>query len=704
MSLKPFEKRDTKSASAMRDVLDRWRLTALSIGRHQTLQLDGHSVAWWFDTANATTIQLMEALKSDRTLVAPGNPDGSTLVTVYLRFSRPMGQRLAADAETIKTWILEGCPIPPEENRTPRESKVLEPITSKLSVFDYESLTRAEQFHVLLNIEDHPGFLPHGREIARTFFRGADYGADPLYAEFPYTEDTFDERMKAIYDGFVGTMYLPHWMDTGIIRFPDDQGRRRTYNVGAFSTRVVKARTRQFAPFNLVDGAWLQNILTVGPGDDVQSNLFAIWDDEAGNGKIEQNHSNVFDSLLRSIGIYMPSIRAEAFIEQSFLPGAYEGAVFQLCVGQYPVEFFPELLGMTLHLEWEATPTLTPTVRLYKGRALNPHYYQLHVAIDNISVGHGALAKDAIKRYLARVRVEGGNTAVQAAWKRIWNGYVTWATLGGFGVEMIEMSLALDRKQINVSTDPKKPKCFPDLKDYFKRQMVELVRRKAPFAKQVHGGKALGGKPLNSLFEQPEELLNLLVNHRLVDPHNPRSSRLIQLTKYDGPMYEIFTEEELDVILDWIESLRDGMPSHCVDPDDDGAPSGWPEKMVEVIQKYSSTGQAVHQGIQLPDENGQLVPLASLLSQPPLIMAALTRGGWVVPGDPNRSMFLTRILTNGGPMDGVMSAQEVNIVTSWIRDGAKLPDAEKLMKSMLVHTKISRLALDRPLIGMGAVH
>ena len=91
MASKSDEMRDTESATSMRDVLDRWRPTARTVPRHQTLQLNGHPIAWWFDPANATTIQLMEALKSDSSLVTPGNPDTSTLFTVYLRPARPMG-------------------------------------------------------------------------------------------------------------------------------------------------------------------------------------------------------------------------------------------------------------------------------------------------------------------------------------------------------------------------------------------------------------------------------------------------------------------------------------------------------------------------------------------------------------------------------------------------------------------------------------
>ena len=149
----------------------------------------------------------MEALKSDSSLVTPGNPDTSTLFTVYLRPARPMGQRLGADAETIKTWIREGCPIPSEENSAPKVSEKLGPITSTLRVSDYGKLTRAEQFHVMLNIEDHPGFLPYAKELAREFFLGAKYDDAALYAKFEYDDFAFDNRMEAIYNDTVANMY-----------------------------------------------------------------------------------------------------------------------------------------------------------------------------------------------------------------------------------------------------------------------------------------------------------------------------------------------------------------------------------------------------------------------------------------------------------------------------------------------------------------
>ena len=84
---------------------------------------------------------------------------------------------------------------------------------------------------------------------------------------------------------------------------------------------------------------------------------------------------------------------------------------------------------MTLLLEWAATPTLQSTVRMLDARSIDSHFYRLHVAIDNITSGHGALAKEAIEIYLADKKEEGGDKAVQEHWERVWRGYATWGTV-----------------------------------------------------------------------------------------------------------------------------------------------------------------------------------------------------------------------------------------------------------------------------------
>src|SRR5262249_11711826 len=146
-----------------------------------------------------------------------------------------------------------------------------------------------------------------------------------------YTPEAFDERMQKIYDEFVESMNEPSRMDTGIISYPvrvrRDGDREVTkmvkFEVKPFSNRAVLERMKQRAPFNLTDGAWLQRIQSAGPVDEVRAHLFAIWDDEAGNGRADQNHCNVYETLLRSQNIYMPPIGSQKFVEQGLLPSAF---------------------------------------------------------------------------------------------------------------------------------------------------------------------------------------------------------------------------------------------------------------------------------------------------------------------------------------------------------------------------------------------
>lgn len=576
-----------------------------------------------------------------------------------------------------------------------------------------------EYFHQLINIEEFSEFLPDAKLLAEHYLdvgskqsvKGTEY--EPLEDFLEYEETEFDVRMRAIYKNYLASMYKPHWFDSGILEFQDEAGTQRRYKIGRVSDNIPRERMLQLAPFNLVDGAWLQHIVTVGPVGRIQANLFSIWDDEAGNGVTSQNHCNVYDALLRSQNIYLPPITTREFIEQDFLPGAFTGSVFELAVGSFPQAFFPELLGMTLYLEWEATPTLTPAVRMLAGRGMNPLFYRLHVAIDNISEGHGALAKEAVKLYLEGKREEGGDTAVQEHWLRIRNGYITWATIGGLGREMIERFLVLERKQINVSADSSKKKCWPDFKEYYERQMIRLIERKAPYAREVHRGRSIGGRSLPELFDDPPALMNALKRYQYIDLDRPRDSKLLQLMNFNGPMYKVFTERDKSTILDWVESLR-MTDRPCIDPMPDVIPADLAKAVAQLIADHAAAAMTAHDGILLTLPDGKPTALKTLFEQPPNLMRTLCNNGWIVPGERNRSMFFTRIINNGGPMDrGIFSEPEKELIGSWIDAGAKTPEQEKAAaKAALALDDKLRAELlaeaipisRRNLIGMGAVH
>ncbi len=514
---------------------------------------------------------------------------------------------------------------------------------------NFDNLSMPEYYNILVNIEDNSAFVPKARELASGFFGKADF-SDPSHQPFDYTPEAFNARMQKIYDDYVKTMGDPHWLDTG------DLG---DLQVGRFSDAAVFEQLRQKAPFNLTDGAWLQNILHTGPCNQIQANLFSIWADEAGNGRTELNHCNVYDTLLRSGNIFLPPIGSKDFAKLDIVPSAYESAVFQMSVGLFPEDFFPELLGMTLYLEWEATPTLTPTVRMLRGRGLDPHFYELHVAIDNISAGHGALAKQAIELYLEQANREGGDQQVQAQWKRIWTGYVTWATLGTFSSDLIKHLLEFDGKGT-----PEQQK------EFARKRMITLIEKKAPVAGKSHGNAMVNGKRLNDLFSDPPALLDALMNdpRRFIDPQSPRDSRFItELLSFSGPMYKVFTEAEQDVILDWIESLSES--SEPPPPSDIGS------QMREVLRKYQPLASQVgaHDGFHLPDDAGKSVQQWFVDGPLEEMMNAFAQSPFIKPGSVQESTFFSEVLVD--LMPGAIAPDDVEIIKNWVENNCPQPTA-----------------------------
>jgi hypothetical protein len=551
----------------------------------------------------------------------------------------------------------------------------------------YDGLTWPEYFHILTNIEQHPDFFPKARELALDFFAGADYEKDENYTPFTYSPDAFDQRMLKIYRELERGMYDESRMDTGIIQYPvvvrregdEEITKDKSFDVKPFSDRAVKERIRQNAPFNLVDGAWLQRIQSAGPAEEEKAHLFAIWDDEAGNGRVEQNHANVYDALLRSINIFMPSITSEEFIQQDLLPSAYIQAVFQLCVSLFPEEFFPEILGMTLYLEWEATPTLTQGVRLFRGRRIDPHFYELHVAIDNIDVGHGALAKEAIKLYLAKKEDEGVD--VQELWQRIWCGYVTWATAGTLGIDLLELCLIIDHKQIDLSYPmmivPETIKDVPGLLSIFQavtqdplsQYLLSIFRSEAQdLIREYEPGEPVKQVLTNALVDE----LNSIIQGENI--YSPERFDHVNLSAEAKKLRDSHPEGEQLVRLNRI-LLVDAYPGEIAQipkMDPDWFPKYeyyYNQKMVELIERKAPIAKKLHTFATIGGKN-----LAELFDKPEELVEILKKDdvGLIDKQHPRNSKFFS--LTDfGGPMYKVFKEEEKSIILDWIESLSSKP-------------------------------
>lgn len=387
----------------------------------------------------------------------------------------------------------------------------------------YAGLRDRDYFHIMLNLDSYPDFLPTAMALARRFLDAArkrqrDPDLEPELRPFRYSRAAFEARLDEIYQGLV-----------------DDVNRyqaQRSYTLR--SREDVIEWMRQMAPFNQTDGAWLRGIAPVGPMDEVRGLLFEIWSEELGCGDPELNHATMYTALLHSVDVYLPDIRTREYADNpALLDSAYTLPLFQLVVSQFPQTFFPELLGMTQYLEWSSVE-LKNMVLLHEHLGIDPHFYEVHVAIDNAATGHGAKAKRAVELYLEQTRADLGERAMQAEWERIWDGYVAFATTG---------TLAEDMRKAHLHRPTPAEK------------VEAMIREIGPKARLNHGTRRLGGTLLNDLFAEPKKLMAALVDGGLVVPGDPDRSPFFGLLTPDGPMFKVFSAQQIATWQAWVRSL-----------------------------------------------------------------------------------------------------------------------------------------------------
>lgn len=402
----------------------------------------------------------------------------------------------------------------------------------------YVGLRHRDYFHLMLNLHRYPDFLPTAWKLANDFIAAAAAKQEDPYLDtelrwFEYEERAFDARMDSIYNDLV---------DAAAAYSPDA-------DPIVHSRADAIERLRQSAPLNQTDGVWLRNVATIGPIDDLTGFLSEIWQDEVGNGDPAHNHANIFTKTLESVGIQTAPIASTEYAQDyRLLESAFTVPLLQLVISQFTDQFLPEILGMTLYLEWESV-ALSMNARLLKHYDIDATYYTMHVAIDNADAGHGAIAKRAVKRYLARFPSE---AARNEEWRRVWNGYVAFRTTGSWGADLSALLTSSSRARDRV---------------------VAMIEQKKRYGSLNHARVAQSTRMTNNLFDYPYDLLDALVASGQVAPGDPDASPFIQQMHFGGRMYRVFTaEEELDWSA-WIRSLSPSAPSSSSSSSSSPSPS-----------------------------------------------------------------------------------------------------------------------------------
>jgi hypothetical protein len=510
----------------------------------------------------------------------------------------------------------------------------------------YDLLGFREYFYYLLNIEAYPDFLPKARQLTEEYLQQAwdrepKLRADPhreQYGFFDYDVVTFQARLEKIYEieRRLAQAYNPiTYKGEPLFRTP---------------TRVVE-RIRQMAPFNHLDGAWLEKITRAGPINEVQSLLFEIWSDEIGNGDPTHNHANVYSDLLHSAGIYLPPIASRTYADNPEIwDASFSSPVYQLAIAHFPASYYPELLGMTLHLEWEAV-SLTKMVKLYTAHGYNPLFYRLHVAIDNPVSGHGALARQAVMLYLDHVRNESGEREMQEHWRRIWTGYLAFKFVGG------------PDWQYHLTNPPT-----------VEERLLAMFAHKRHYAQLNHGNRRFGVNSINDWFDEPEAFLEELAASDLIVKGDAANSKIFALMAFNGPMLKVFSTQDKELWAEWINSLPRDPLGTALKPG---------QAMRALLRKFRARGTAVpdHQNFMLrgafedPAQPGQKVQVEKPVSwwfqinQPERMMEALAdpRNGWILCGNVAESRLVRELLSESRPMARFLSQTipEIGHKTAW---------------------------------------
>jgi len=272
-----------------------------------------------------------------------------------------------------------------------------------------------------------------------------------------------------------------------------------------------------------------------------------VLQDELGDGEVVLNHCTLYTTLMNSVGIYPNDVHTREYAyDDQLLDSAFSAPVYQLSVGLFPDFFYPELLGTTLQIEWTVIESKM-TALLFEHFGLDPHYYTLHVGIDNASSGHGHMAFQAVELFMEKIRKEGGD--VQGTFRRIWRGYVAFQTVGTLGADMANMFAEQ----------------YPDdgnLAPYYKSEMIKMIKRKAEYGSKNHDNHKLGDSYINDLFSDPEGFLAALPTKKMengkhvIVPGDLDNSQIFWLISFDGPMSHAFTRDEIELWKNYIVSLK----------------------------------------------------------------------------------------------------------------------------------------------------
>ncbi|HET9168886.1 MAG TPA: iron-containing redox enzyme family protein [Actinospica sp.] len=285
------------------------------------------------------------------------------------------------------------------------------------------------------------------------------------------------------------------------------------------------------APLSLNSGAWLQWLVSPGNGESELSSLvLGLYAEDVGVGGPRRDRGSRYLDLLRELDLEnraVPDSRLAA--EPHTLDSAFRLPGVLLAMSRCGERFRAELLGADVCLR---TLGLLPPLGFLRDSL------DVDARWPSLDLG-GAAADTSLK--IARILLESGGEDAAGLL-----GGARWAL-----ARVREWSEEL----LDLVTDVLDP-AF---------EMAELLGQRSRQAAAYHADFVLDGRTLREWFADArdgrgEGFVAALAASRLVKEGRPDLSRLLgRLLDDDGPMFRIFSPEDLAVLRRWIDSLgQDG--------------------------------------------------------------------------------------------------------------------------------------------------
>lgn len=303
---------------------------------------------------------------------------------------------------------------------------------------------------------------------------------------------------------------------------------------------LVRRSVLSSAPLALMSGAWLQWLSSPGNADEeLVLRVLSLFASDVGVGHPHAARGSAFLDLLRQHRLAEHAVPSASLVrDQRITDAAFYLPAVLLAMSRHPDDFLPEVLGADLCLRTvgltpslsivkEALPTATDWTALAPDTAREPG--------DEASV---IRSRAAVDEFIARAENEA---------RRVRDGF-SWAlaAVDRWSSELYEALVAC---------------CDPSA------EMAEMLRMRAREGAVYHHDFVLEGKSLSDWLREaqtdPIGLMGVLAKSKLVKPGRSAKSPLVNgLLSERGPMFRVFSADDVRVICRWIDALpAKGRPS-----------------------------------------------------------------------------------------------------------------------------------------------